>query len=330
MRYKIFTIILFLIPQIVFAKNSLEFDSKNNITSSREVNLIISSDKKAKTIAVSNADSFVYSNKTPLENKLSWDLCSRYGGVVKLPTCSDGEYSVFVMLYDDKGKEITMITNKITLKTDKTVGAENVGAQNLEPKQVETQNLVSLKKAKIEFKKDLKIGITNDDVKRLQEFLNNNGIIVAKTGPASAGKETTYFGNMTLKALAILQKKYNDKIKTTNFGVLDKATRDFINSLAKTSEVVAPKVVKTSLPSAVFTRNFGLDDKGEDVTRLQKLLASDKTLYPEGIISGVFGSITKKAVERFQLKYKITTSAHPAFGYIGPATRAKLKEIFGK
>ena len=67
-----------------------------------------------------------------------------------------------------------------------------------------------------------------------------------------------------------------------------------------------------------------------DVKRLQTLLATDSALYPEGITSGYFGSLTKAAVGRFQMKYDLVTSASDSgYGYVGPKTRAKLQEVYG-
>ncbi|HBT81335.1 TPA: hypothetical protein DEB04_01250 [Candidatus Giovannonibacteria bacterium] len=62
----------------------------------------------------------------------------------------------------------------------------------------------------------------------------------------------------------------------------------------------------------------------EEVTKLQTLLASDKSVYPEGLITGYFGNLTREAVRRFQAKYGISQ-----VGRVGPLTRAKLAEIFG-
>ncbi|MBI4692171.1 MAG: peptidoglycan-binding protein [Candidatus Terrybacteria bacterium] len=41
-----------------------------------------------------------------------------------------------------------------------------------------------------------------------------------------------------------------------------------------------------------------------------------------------FGSLTEKAVQKFQTKYNITTPDDSAYGYMGPKTRAKLGEVF--
>ncbi|MBZ9573056.1 peptidoglycan-binding protein, partial [Patescibacteria group bacterium] len=55
--------------------------------------------------------------------------------------------------------------------------------------------------------------------------------------------------------------------------------------------------------SPLFKRNLVSGVKGEDVRELQKCLAQDKEVYPEGEITGYFGEKTKAAVIRFQEKY---------------------------
>lgn len=62
----------------------------------------------------------------------------------------------------------------------------------------------------------------------------------------------------------------------------------------------------------------------EDVRALQELLAADREVYPEGIVSGYFGPLTAKAVKKFQMKHGIE-----AVGMVGPKTRAKLNTLVG-
>lgn len=59
------------------------------------------------------------------------------------------------------------------------------------------------------FATNLRIGIKHPDVKRLQQYLNTHGFVVAGSGPGSVGKETTYFGPATRNAIVRLQKAYN-------------------------------------------------------------------------------------------------------------------------
>jgi peptidoglycan hydrolase-like protein with peptidoglycan-binding domain len=41
---------------------------------------------------------------------------------------------------------------------------------------------------------------------------------------------------------------------------------------------------------------------GDSVKELQSLLAQDKTIYPEGLVTGYFGSLTKEAVKKLERK----------------------------
>lgn len=97
-------------------------------------------------------------------------------------------------------------------------------------------------------------------------------------------------------------------------------------------EVAQPSPV-AQLVSPVFnkTLRYGMTD--DDVKRLQELLASDSEIYPEGIISGWFGQLTRKAVQRFQCKYDIVCSGDEkttGYGLVGPKTRVKLQEVFSQ
>gem|GEM_PF-3104866 len=81
--------------------------------------------------------------------------------------------------------------------------------------------------------------------------------------------------------------------------------------------VFAENILPPELNRALF---FGI--KGEDASSLQAYLAQDKTIYPEGLVTGFFGRLTEAAVKRFQTKYGIES-----VGIVGPITRAKLKEL---
>lgn len=77
------------------------------------------------------------------------------------------------------------------------------------------------------FKRDLKIGASGDDVKKLQQILNSKGFSVATTGIGSAGNESTYFGSKTSSALSKFQKANNLPV----VGWVGPKTRAFLNSL---------------------------------------------------------------------------------------------------
>ncbi|MDO8522262.1 MAG: peptidoglycan-binding protein [bacterium] len=80
----------------------------------------------------------------------------------------------------------------------------------------------------------------------------------------------------------------------------------------------------TACPTPGVTMKRG--SSGADVTRLQQFLAQDKTVYPEGTITGTYGPLTEKAVQRFQAKNGIASSGTPDTGYgaVGPRTATAI------
>ncbi len=87
----------------------------------------------------------------------------------------------------------------------------------------------------------------------------------------------------------------------------------------------------TAAPTAAITKSLFLGAKNDEVTALQNFLkAQGADVYPEGLVTGYFGSLTKKAVGKFQLKYGIVAdSSDPGYGFVGPKTRVKINELLG-
>ena len=88
------------------------------------------------------------------------------------------------------------------------------------------------------------------------------------------------------------------------------------------AKVPAPTPAPAPAFGIISDLDFGM--QSNEVAQLQAYLASDSSLYPEGLITGYFGPATQRAVKRFQAKYGL-----PQVGRVGPLTRAKLAEIFG-
>src|SRR5690606_18803402 len=88
-----------------------------------------------------------------------------------------------------------------------------------------------------EFTRDLTLGDTGEDVRRLQIFLNRDpDTRVALTGPGSLGQETAFFGELTQNAVKRFQKKHAGPIlKLVGYVVLsgnwDKQTRERANEI---------------------------------------------------------------------------------------------------
>jgi len=106
----------------------------------------------------------------------------------------------------------------------------------------------------------------------------------------------------------------------------------FFTQFGVASEVVSDSITLTQVDiEPLFTTSLQRGDRGPEVTRLQQLLATDPTIYPEGIVTGFYGSLTELAVGRFQIKYGVLLGpSSPGYGRVGPRTRAKLSEVFGQ
>jgi len=80
-----------------------------------------------------------------------------------------------------------------------------------------------------------------------------------------------------------------------------------------------------------LTQDLKYGIRGEEVVLLQTWLARDKSIYPEGLVTGFFGSLTESAVIRFQEKYAEDVLAFweltKGTGFVGSTTRAKLNQL---
>lgn len=88
---------------------------------------------------------------------------------------------------------------------------------------------------------------------------------------------------------------------------------------------------ETRKPTFQFKSDLAAGSQGKEVEELQKCLARDPAVYPDGSVTGHFGDKTKSAVVAFQEKYadEILTAAglKRGNGKVGPATRAKLNSL---
>lgn len=78
------------------------------------------------------------------------------------------------------------------------------------------------------------------------------------------------------------------------------------------------------------TSSADVGSRGANVTAIQTFLASKPEFYPEGLITGYYGSLTAAAVRRFQVFYGIVSSGTPGttgFGRVGPQTMAKMNQL---
>lgn len=85
--------------------------------------------------------------------------------------------------------------------------------------------------------------------------------------------------------------------------------------------------------AGVLTKNLSQGMRDAEVSTLQSGLASDPTVYPEGLVTGYFGPLTRAAVIRYQEKYASEILASVGLsagtGFVGPSTRAKFNAQYG-
>lgn len=81
-------------------------------------------------------------------------------------------------------------------------------------------------------------------------------------------------------------------------------------------------VANAQTVTGAFTVQMEEGMRGNEITRLQTFLRADASIYPEGLVTGYFGSLTRTAVIRFQARYGIAQ-----VGRVGPVTLAKINEL---
>lgn len=79
------------------------------------------------------------------------------------------------------------------------------------------------------FTKNLSLGMSDPQIKLLQQFLNIHGFTVAQTGAGSKGNETNFFGQLTFNAV----KKFQTANNIPNTGFVGVLTRQALNSQFK-------------------------------------------------------------------------------------------------
>jgi peptidoglycan hydrolase-like protein with peptidoglycan-binding domain len=185
------------------------------------------------------------------------------------------------------------------------------------------------------FERNLSFGMRGEDVKCLQEILKKEGVY-------PEGLVTGYFGPLTLKAVVSFQEKYKKEILspwglTKGTGYVGKTTRAKLNAiLGETSTV--PSISKFPCEKISFERNLTFGSFGQDVKCLQYILNQDpETQLAEtgpgspGNETEFFGPLTRKAVIKFQEKYKVDILSpwglEKGTGFVGKTTRKKLNEI---
>jgi peptidoglycan hydrolase-like protein with peptidoglycan-binding domain len=102
--------------------------------------------------------------------------------------------------------------------------------------------------------------------------------------------------------------------------------------IAATATIIVAVFALPLLASAAISSHLDFGERGPDVVELQQLLALDAAIYPEGLVTGYFGSLTQRAVERYQCRRAIVCSGSPSttgYGRVGPSTMAAVNADLG-
>lgn len=99
------------------------------------------------------------------------------------------------------------------------------------------------------------------------------------------------------------------------------ALRAEFATLSSSVQTQTPAVLG-SQSTPVLTQSLQYGDTNTDIEKVQKLLATDPSIYPYGVASGFFGPKTQEAIRNFQARFGLDT-----VGVIGPATKSLL-ELF--
>jgi len=107
------------------------------------------------------------------------------------------------------------------------------------------------------------------------------------------------------------------------------------NSRARLGMFAVGALVTLGLSTQAFalttvSQQLDFGEKNADVTYLQQFFATTPAIYPEGLVTGYFGALTRSAVMRFQAQQGIVSSGSPTttgYGRVGPSTLARINSM---
>jgi peptidoglycan hydrolase-like protein with peptidoglycan-binding domain len=183
-------------------------------------------------------------------------------------------------------------------------------------------NLRNMGRTNTPLTKNLKQGMTNNEVKLLQIFLNKNGYSISSYGSGSLGNETNYFGLKTKQALILFQKDNG----LTPDGIVGSVIRGIINNTPKDTTINNPVLIKTPVVTPL-TKNLKQGMTNNEVKLLQIFLNKNGysiSSYGSGSLgneTNYFGLKTKQALILFQKDNGLTPD-----GIVGPVIRGIINK----
>ncbi|MEM9336808.1 MAG: peptidoglycan-binding domain-containing protein [Patescibacteria group bacterium] len=95
---------------------------------------------------------------------------------------------------------------------------------------------------------------------------------------------------------------------------------EFAQLAGSVSAQPAGQVQGAQTSSIGFTESLEVGETNDDIAWIQKLLATDEAIYPDGIVSGFYGPKTVEAIRNLQNRFGLDP-----VGVIGPATQTILE-----
>lgn len=191
------------------------------------VNLNLTASADVNRMALSRYEDFRDASIVPFAASVPWSVCGA-------SVCDPGTYHVYIKFYQAYG--VTSPVQKLTIKYAPSVAVADVQNASL-LNSTSTTKIPSTEADTAKaprFTRNLRQGDRGEDVKRLQQFLNTNGFLVAKTGMGSPGKESPVFGPALQRALARFQEAHPETLLTPfglkkGTGIFGTQTRLLIN-----------------------------------------------------------------------------------------------------
>ena len=108
--------------------------------------------------------------------------------------------------------------------------------------------------------------------------------------------------------------------------------QEVIEAMLKQVAYLQSQLKQTGATVKTLTQTMSVGKQGEEVKTLQEFLKSQgPDVYPEGMVTGYFGELTKKAVIRFQEKYAKNVLRPNGLvngtGFVGVFTLNKINEL---
>jgi hypothetical protein len=136
-------------------------------------------------------------------------------------SCPSNGMPLYIIQAMNKAKESSPVISTIP----NNLNTDQVQAINLPV--ISSSTGASLPLNSFKFTKTIKPATTHEEVKKLQEFLNNNGFELAKGEPGAKGQETNLFGKLSKNALMKFQK--TNKLEPD--GIFGPLTRKIVNNM---------------------------------------------------------------------------------------------------